>query len=81
MQKKIFIPIVICTFISIVVIATCVGQGRKIKLQWEAVPVQKEIKDSIELKVYVENSGSMDAYMCAGSNLKDAVFDYVSDLT
>ena len=80
MQKKIFIPIVICTFISIVVIATCVGQGRKIKLQWEAVPVQKEIKDSIELKVYVENSGSMDAYMCAGSNLKDAVFDYVSDL-
>lgn len=36
--------------------------------------------DSIALKVYVENSGSMDAYMCAGSELKDAVFDYISDL-
>lgn len=38
------------------------------------------VPDSIELKVYVENSGSMDAYMCPGSELKDAVFDYVSDL-
>lgn len=33
------------------------------------------------LKVYVENSGSMDGYMCDGSQLKDAVFDYVSDLS
>jgi len=32
------------------------------------------------LKVYIENSGSMDGYMCDGSQLKDAIFDYVSDL-
>lgn len=32
------------------------------------------------LKVYIENSGSMDGYMCNGSQLKDAIFDYVSDL-
>lgn len=32
------------------------------------------------LKVYIENSGSMDGYMCDGSQLKDAVYDYVSDL-
>ncbi len=80
MNKKLIIPIIICTIIIIAVISTCFGEGSKIKLTWEAVPVPKEIKDSIELKVYVENSGSMDAYMCAGSNLKDAVFDYVSDL-
>lgn len=80
MNKKLIIPIVICTIIIIAVISTCIGGGSKIKLTWDAVPVPKEIKDSIELKVYVENSGSMDAYMCAGSNLKDAVFDYVSDL-
>lgn len=80
MNKKFIIPIVICTIIIIAVISTCVGKGSKIKLTWDAVPAPKEIKDSIELKVYVENSGSMDAYMCAGSNLKDAVFDYVSDL-
>lgn len=80
MNKKLIIPIVICTIIIIAVISTCIGGDHKIKLTWDAVPAPKEIKDSIELKVYVENSGSMDAYMCAGSNLKDAVFDYVSDL-
>ena len=80
MNKKLLIPIVICTIIVIAVISTCVGGGSKIKLQWNAVLPPEEMNDSIELKVYVENSGSMDAYMCAGSNLKDAVFDYVSDL-
>jgi hypothetical protein len=80
MNKKLLIPIIICTIIVIAVISTCVGGGSKIKLIWDAVLPPGEINDSIELKVYVENSGSMDAYMCAGSNLKDAVFDYVSDL-
>ena len=80
MNKKFLIPIVICTIIVIAVISTCVGGGSKIKLQWNAVLPPEEINDSIDLKVYVENSGSMDAYMCVGSNLKDAVFDYVSDL-
>ena len=80
MNKKLLIPIVICTIIVIAVISTCVGGGSKIKLEWNVVLPPEEINDSIELKVYVENSGSMDAYMCAGSNLKDAVFDYVSDL-
>ena len=80
MNKKLLVPIVICTIIVIVVISTCVGGGSKIKLQWDAVLPPGELNDSIELKVYVENSGSMDAYMCAGSDLKDAVFDYVSDL-
>ena len=80
MNKKLLIPIAICTVIVIAVISTCVGGGSKIKLQWNVVHPPEEIDDSIELKVYVENSGSMDAYMCAGSNLKDAVFDYVSDL-
>lgn len=80
MNKKLIIPITICAIIIIAVISTCLGKSSKIKLIWETVPAPKEIKDSIELKVYVENSGSMDAYMCAGSNLKDVVFDYVSDL-
>ena len=80
MNNKLIIPIVLCSIIFIATVVTCIGGSSKIRLEWNAVPVPKEIKDSIELKVYVENSGSMDAYMCAGSNLKDAVFDYVSDL-
>lgn len=80
MNNKLIIPIVLCSIIFVATVVTCIGGSSKIRLEWKAVPVPKEIKDSIELKVYVENSGSMDAYMCAGSNLKDAVFDYVSDL-
>lgn len=79
MKKKFIIPIAICTIIIIVLLYTCIG-GHKVILSWKSNPVIDISKDSIELKVYVENSGSMDAYMCAGSNLKDAVFDYVSDL-
>lgn len=80
MNKKIIIPSVLCVAIVIAIIATCTGGGRKIKLEWNAQTASDISRDSIELKVYVENSGSMDAYMCAGSNLKDAVFDYISDL-
>ena len=32
------------------------------------------------LKVFIENSGSMDGYMCDGSQLKDAIYDYISDI-
>lgn len=80
MNKKLFIPIVLCSVIVVAIIMTCVGPKNKIKIEWEKVAVPTFINDSIELKVYVENSGSMDAYMCPGSNLKDAVFDYVSEL-
>lgn len=80
MNKKFIIPVVLCIIILIATISTCIGGNRKIALTWEPVPVFPENNDSVELKVYMENSGSMDAYMCAGSNLKDAVFDYVSDL-
>ena len=55
-------------------------KSNKITIEWQSCAVPPVDGDSIELKVYVENSGSMDGYMCAGSDLKDAVFDYVSDL-
>ena len=79
MNKKLIIPIVLCSVIAVAVIMMCIGPKNKIKIEWEEVSVPT-FNDSIELKVYVENSGSMDAYMCSGSNLKDAVFDYISDL-
>ena len=56
------------------------GGGSKIEIICDRVDAPAIKNDSLELKVYVENSGSMDAYMCPGSNLKDAVFDYISDL-
>lgn len=80
MNKKIIIPGVIVLIVAIIVIANVMGGGNKVSLEWNAVSPKSENIDSVELKVYVENSGSMDGYMCDGSDLKDAVFDYVSDL-
>lgn len=80
MKKKLIVPITLCVIIIFVILSKCFGESNRIKLEWEPTPVSDISGDSIELKVYVENSGSMDAYMCAGSNLKDAVFDYISDL-
>lgn len=83
MKKNIILPIVICAAIAIVVLSKCLGSSGKIVIECQkdtTDAITPILTDSIELKVYVENSGSMDGYMCAGSNLKDAVFDYVSDL-
>lgn len=80
MNKRLVIPIAIVAIVVIGVLSTCLGGDSKVRLKWTPVSAPETVGDSVELKVYVENSGSMDAYMCAGSNLKDAVFDYVSDL-
>ena len=51
------------------------------KIEVTSTAVKSTIKeDRPILKVFLENSGSMDGYMCSGSQLKDAIYDYVSDL-
>lgn len=80
MNNKIIIPIAIVLLLVIIILASTFGGGHKVSLDWEAVTPQGKTIGPIKLNVYVENSGSMDGYMCPGSNLKDAVFDYVSDL-
>lgn len=80
MNKKIVIPAVLGSLLVIFIIYNCIGPKGKIELNWTPISSHIETPDSIVLKVYLENSGSMDAYMCSGSNLKDAVFDFVSDL-
>jgi hypothetical protein len=57
---------------------TLAGCGSKPTVKWES---QKyNAPKSPVIKVYMENSGSMDGYMCPGSELKDAVYSYVSAL-
>ena len=75
MTKRIIIPIIVVSLVAIVVIAKSCGGGSKVSIVWNTVPLQNKTIDSVELKVYVENSGSMDGYMCDGSNLKDAVLN------
>lgn len=79
MKKKIIVPSVLGILVLIFIVSQIIGGG-KIVLDWENSYSTPTLPDTICLNVYVENSGSMNGYMCNGSNLKDAVYDYVSDL-
>lgn len=51
------------------------------KIEVSSTPVESTMPSKNPcLKVFIENSGSMDGYMCDGSQLKDVVYDYISDL-
>lgn len=80
MNKKLIIPIVLGVIVLLFVISKIIGPGSKIIISYDDVSYNISAPDTIILKVYVENSGSMDAYMCRGSNLKDAAYDYISNL-
>ena len=79
MKKKIIVPSVLGILVLLFIVSRIIGGG-KIVLDWENSYSVPTLPDTICLSVYVENSGSMNGYMCNGSNLKDAVYDYVSDL-
>ena len=76
-KAKIIIPLVVL-IIVIVAIATCSG-NKSIFVQWEPISVQPS-NGPVKLKVFIENSGSMDGYMCQKSEFKDAVKSYVNAL-
>lgn len=76
-KAKILIPLVVL-IVVLVAIITCSG-SKSIFVQWEPVPEQTS-KSAVKLKVFIENSGSMDGYMRQKSEFKDAVKSYVSAL-
>ena len=54
---------------------------RYLTVEYESPMANDPSLSNVTLKVYLENSGSMDGYMCPGSELKDAVYDYLGKLT
>lgn len=56
------------------------GSSSQLEITGKSKDAAAPQNDTPYLKVFIENSGSMDGYMCDGSQLKDAVYDYVSDL-
>lgn len=80
MKKNKYFPLVIAIILGLLIIPFITGgdDGRYIVSYEEIKPV-KPYKPS-KIKLYVENSGSMDGYMFNGSELKDAVYSYVSGL-
>lgn len=75
MKLKSIISLCLLALIS----CTLVRCRKKIEVSADSI-VSSTTERKPVLKVYLENSGSMDGYMCDGSQLKDAVYDYVSEL-
>ena len=65
--------------VSVVLFCILSCGDRKIEIKWQQIKLN-EIEKPL-LRVYIENSGSMDGFMCDGSELKDAIYGYVSRLS
>lgn len=52
--------------------------GNKVQLSWSEVKPAEQSK--FKVNIYVENSGSMNGYMCAGSEFKNVVHYYANEL-
>ena len=81
MKKNKYIPFVIAIVLCGILVPFLIGgdDGKYVVSFDEVAPI-KSYKPS-KVKLYVENSGSMDGYMFNGSELKDAVYSYVSGLS
>lgn len=76
-MKKYNFSAIIPFFLLILLCSNC---GGKSGISWEDVKSPSYKGDNITLNVYLENTGSMDGYMIDGSQLKDAVYGYATDL-
>ena len=62
-------------------LATCLFMSCTERLEVSSVPINyPKVINPPSLNVFIANSGSMDGYMCNGSELKDAVYSYISKL-
>lgn len=77
-NKAIFISVCACILL-ITAIQHVSCSHNELNLKWQPV-TNETVTTDVTLKVYMENSGSMDGYMCDSSQLKDAVKSYVSSL-
>jgi len=76
-MKKQYI-IIPCIVLALAIFAI-MPKGNELDINYKPVHLPEESKGTI-LKVFLENSGSMDGYMCDGSEFKDAVKGFVSSL-
>ena len=81
MKKKKYLPLVGAIILCGIIFPFLLGgnDGRYVVSYDEIKPI-KSYRPS-KIKLYIENSGSMDGYMFDGSELKDAVYSYVSGLS
>lgn len=79
MKKNKYLPLIIAVILGCIMIPFIKTPGGLYVVSYDEIkPIQ--LYRPSKIKLYVENSGSMDGYMFAGSELKDAVYSYVSGL-
>lgn len=76
-MQKFFVPTLF--FLLLLLVGVLLTSSRDFEITWSPVEYHHHTCKTT-LNVYMENSGSMDGYMCDGSELKDAVYSYVSTL-
>lgn len=81
MRKNKYWPFVIVLILGAILAPFIIeGDDGKYIVSHDAISPVRSYKPS-KIKLYIENSGSMDGYMFNGSELKDAVYSYVSGLS
>ncbi len=81
MRRNKYLPLVIVLILGAFLAPFIIeGDDGKYIVSHDAISPVKSYKPS-KIKLYIENSGSMDGYMFNGSELKDAVYSYVSGLS
>ena len=73
--KYLLIPLCVVCLIAVLYSASC-SRSTIVEIQSSPSTVSKQVKPKV--KVFLENSGSMDGYMCDGSELKDGIYSYLS---
>lgn len=68
------ITIAVALLLAVVGLNSCSDHWKVETKPIEAVATSSHIR----AKVFIENSGSMDGYMCGGSEFKDAVYSYLT---
>lgn len=74
-SKYLQVTICVMAFIAVLLSASC-KRSTIVEIQSSPSAASKQVKPKV--KVFLENSGSMDGYMCNGSELKDGIYNYLS---
>ena len=79
MKKNKYLPLLVAIIFGSIMFSLIIKDDGRYIVSFDEIQPVTPYKPS-KIKLYVENSGSMDGYMFNGSELKDAVYSYVSGL-
>ena len=77
MKNQSHLLFLILAMFTCILTSSC-GGDNKVRLSWSEVKPEEQGK--FKVNFYVENSGSMNGYMCAGSEFKNVVHYYANEL-